>query len=915
MKKTILLFLANAIMLCTYAQSTFVVTTNGTTPEIDAAIDYATDIWSQYLTSTVPIKVEISFEAFGPGLLGTGLPNHRQNFTNAPMSDVWYPTSLANAFAGTEVNPGEVDMHLFFNSDINWYYETDGNPSSSQFDFVSVLLHEVVHGLGGVSLVYRENGIGCNGCIPVADLGLPDPSFEWPNSFEGHPSAWDLFLVDGNGSHLIDTLVFPDQSTTLGDALVSNDIYFSGSNAIFANNGNQPKIYAPATYAYGSSINHFDENSYPPSSGNALFTPFSSGNEVNHLPGPMLLGALMDIGWNIELNRQYVDVDATGNNDGSSWTNAYTTLHDALEVYEEGDEIWVAAGTYLPQNPSAWTDDVKQTFYIHQDVKLYGGFAGTESTLAERDIENNPTILSGDLNGDDTFGDIENNREDNVKNVVYVDANVTVNTEIDGFIISGGHANNSDLSVIIESRGGGLFSWGAVHIQNCTFRDNLATGYGGGLYYRDVMIAGAYVNNCHFENNYAGDFGAGLSVNALLDNEAVLIENCTFENNSAEFGGGIEIWRSNVTVRQCFFTGNETNSYGSALTINNDIPNGTTNVLVQDCEFSSNTTVNFGGALGLFDGDNIIIDHCLFKENSGPLVGGIFLLEQNSNTSISNCIFDANEGQLQAIFGDGVNPIPDQNVDINNCLFINHSSTELISSICSFQNSSASFSNNTFSNNESSGIGINTAGTVHLQNNIFDFEAPYASVAALNVASDEGFVSLGGNLFSDETAAIFALSVDLQNADPLLETDTYQLSEDSPCVDAGVLPEDFTDVDLAGNARVQGGCIDMGAYESVYDSGTACVTNTREVLLDASSITLYPNPVAERTTVALDNDWQGDVQVRIINMLGQVQADFMVEKTSMLFQMDLDTNILPQGSYKILISNGEEMAIASFVKI
>ncbi len=88
-------------------------------------------------------------------------------------------------------------------------------------------------------------------------------------------------------------------------------------------------------------------------------------------------------------------------NDGTSWADAYTELHDALENSNTGNKIWVAAGTYPPQAISGWPGDAKNTFYIYQDLALYGGFNGTETALTDRDPGINITILSGDLNGDD----------------------------------------------------------------------------------------------------------------------------------------------------------------------------------------------------------------------------------------------------------------------------------------------------------------------------------------------------------------------------------------------------------------------------------------------------------------------------------------------------------------------------------
>ena len=96
----------------------------------------------------------------------------------------------------------------------------------------------------------------------------------------------------------------------------------------------------------------------------------------------------------------YVNVTATGTNDGSSWTNAYSSLQNALDNAASGNEVWVAAGTYSPG--SAVTDFFNVGV---QGQAIYGGFAGTETMLSQRDIATNKTILSGDVSDDDVAND------------------------------------------------------------------------------------------------------------------------------------------------------------------------------------------------------------------------------------------------------------------------------------------------------------------------------------------------------------------------------------------------------------------------------------------------------------------------------------------------------------------------------
>lgn len=101
----------------------------------------------------------------------------------------------------------------------------------------------------------------------------------------------------------------------------------------------------------------------------------------------------------------YVDIDATGNGSGGSWANAFVSLQDALAKAANGDTIWLAEGVYYPDTGSGQTNNSQNArFAIPAGVKLYGGFdpgVGADA-FAERDAAQYPTVLSGDIDGNDT---------------------------------------------------------------------------------------------------------------------------------------------------------------------------------------------------------------------------------------------------------------------------------------------------------------------------------------------------------------------------------------------------------------------------------------------------------------------------------------------------------------------------------
>ncbi|MCB0579804.1 MAG: hypothetical protein KDD10_10905, partial [Phaeodactylibacter sp.] len=204
----------------------------------------------------------------------------------------------------------------------------------------------------------------------------------------------------------------------------------------------------------------------------------------------------------------YVDGDAAGANDGSSWEDAFTDLQDALAAAEEGDEVWVAEGVYRPAGPDGSRG---ATFLLDKNLLLYGGFAGTEGSLEERgDPADFPAILSGDLNGDDIEDNLTMNRTDNVWTVVRVKENITEATVIDGFAISGGHANGSGTNENLARSGGGLHAMGHPAVRHCRFEQNYAVWRGGGAYF--VNTAGLTIENNSFTHNASENLGGGLNI-------------------------------------------------------------------------------------------------------------------------------------------------------------------------------------------------------------------------------------------------------------------------------------------------------------------------------------------------------------------------------------------------------------------
>lgn len=315
------------------------VTYNGSwSSQAQAAFQYAVDIWETQVSSPVPIEVVATWESLGPGILGSaGASTLYANFTDAPRSNTWYPVALANKLAGNDLDPSDPDIEASFNSSFSaWYFDTDGRPPAGKYDFASVVLHEIGHGLGFFGSMRVSSGQG---------------SWGWGTSY---PTIYDHFALNGSDQRLLDTNLFPNPSAVLGDELTSSDVYFDGANAVAAAAGANPKLYAPSTWRSGSSYSHLDESTYLAGTANALMTPSLSGAEANHNPGPITLGLFEDMGWATSADTPTPTNTATGT---PTPTNTPTdTPTDTPTSTNTPTDIPTNTPTDTPTQTSTWTD-------------------------------------------------------------------------------------------------------------------------------------------------------------------------------------------------------------------------------------------------------------------------------------------------------------------------------------------------------------------------------------------------------------------------------------------------------------------------------------------------------------------------------------------------------------------------------
>lgn len=317
--------------------------------------------------------------------------------------------------------------------------------------------------------------------------------------------------------------------------------------------------------------------------------------------------------------RFYVKGTASGAADGSSWANARADLNAVIQESGMGDEIWVAAGTYYPTT----TTNRNISFVLREGVKMYGSFAGTESSLAERTSEvmaKNQSVLSGDIG-------TKNTHSDNSYHVV-VSENLSSASVLDGFSIIFGYAKDAVIVDFFASKykGGGIYSTNSSTMyHNLIIALNLASREGGGIY---LSSSNSTITNCVFSQN-------------------------TSENSS---GGGAHSYLGSITFYHTVFYKNNTSSGGAGVDVNFSLGE------FYNCTFVNNNTNNNdpgGNAIGFFN------------TNGGRVVNSVF----QGNTAYDELIYTEIDAQYANIYPDVVNCILQKeasnyyNVNIFNSLF------------------------------------------------------------------------------------------------------------------------------------------------------------------------------------------------------------------------------------------------------
>jgi len=367
----------------------------------------------------------------------------------------------------------------------------------------------------------------------------------------------------------------------------------------------------------------------------------------------------------------FVNKDANGFNNGTSWLDAYIDLEDSFLSFQncECNQIWVAKGNYIPSERSGRAS----SFELFEGVALYGGFAGNEKSLSERNLydPNNFTYLSGDIGA-------PNDHNDNSYNVVKCeDVN---NAVLDGFTITAGNAVDSGF------KGCGIYCKNSnnLTVRNCVISQNeTGTGYGcgGGIYFKDSTNLN--VTYCNFSDN-ASYRGGGL----YNDFSDLNINNCIFSNNSAFDGGAVFNDESdpNIAIANCIFTGNTAETCGGGIYNNQSVLN------VTNCVFADNTATaasSEGGGMYNINSPSVAIANCIFTGNSVVKYGG-GVYNINSTLEVTYSVFTGNNAN---IYGGGMHNHNNSSVAVDNCIFNGNHAYNYGGGIANYNNNSLALTN------------------------------------------------------------------------------------------------------------------------------------------------------------------------------------------------------------------------------
>lgn len=360
----------------------------------------------------------------------------------------------------------------------------------------------------------------------------------------------------------------------------------------------------------------------------------------------------------------YVDARAVGDGTGTDWDNAFPRLQAAIDyaAAEGYAEVWVAEGIYYPDPvflPGGSTvPDQTAAFALQNGVAVYGGFAGTERIIQQRDPAAHPVILSGDYAGDDDVTGSGatlsiTNTADNAKRIFYHPSIAALDETavLDGVVIQGGYSPTG--ADAVDGSGGGMFNIdSSPTVRNCTFRYNsmsYGAGYGGAVY--NGGTSAPVFEDCSFTRNLSVNDGGAVYYDA---GTTVVLEECIFSGNlagtTADGDGGavcVNTAEPESRITGCTFSGNAL--LGNYFAKGAGLYVTTTTISVIDTDFTDNVidppdSSDFGGAVYLHHTPRAVFTGCTFTGHTAGRGGAVYGNQILSPTALyfDRCVFSGN---------------------------------------------------------------------------------------------------------------------------------------------------------------------------------------------------------------------------------------------------------------------------------
>jgi len=641
----------------------------------------------------------------------------------------------------------------------------------------------------------------------------------------------------------------------------------------------------------------------------------------------------------------YVHDHAQGNNNGTSWADAFTSLRQAVNSVANGCasdvEIWVAEGTYYASD----VNNRSHKLLVKDCTSLYGGFPDPldsgiiNPTHTDRKPKDYVSILSGDIN-------VAGEQSDNTSKILEV-SNIDNYSKINGFTIQDVYNDGSQSPVFIRCSYGRTFdlffsnniltdnlgfnggSMGIVaysdavlnvHANNLLFTDNYSNANGAALFVKGQLnsLINLNLSNAQFQNNYSNRYGGAIYLaNNQSSTNIVELENSIFESNQALYQGGAVYSTSKSSgssntmhVSNVKFWENSTVSFhGGAFSLRT-LSSATNELNVHDSEFMGNDGAN-GGVIyshAISDGvSNISLSKTVMFDNNARSLAGTLYLHTGTNglhnTSLDNCLSYNNINLTDPgilMYTPDSNPnFGTSNLDIRNSTFYQQSqrslrATDNASSYNTTNSNYVDVKNSIFINEAGDGIYKWSRGEMNLENNI------------LSNSDCNPTLWTCGNIQFD--------------TDPLfvdVATENFELQESSSGINAGL---DLMEIeeDLLGIERPIGITHDIGCYEYPFEISSATIGSAQSIvqnnaLLEARSaelsekaIKIYPNPSEGVFTLESRAKSSEIAGVKIVDLNGRLVYLESLQEPTAIVQMNLQEKLV-RGMYfvQIRLQNGE----------